>query len=249
MESLVIVSNIILVALTGFYAWFTYKTLQEVQQENTLYRNTLEKQLRLSTLPHLYCDMHCDVATNRTSLSVYNIGSVPAYDVHVSLIGAYTEEGMDIPSFMRSYVQPRYRKYPLQVDKVGYYGVRSSIRFSFLPSQKKLEVNLVFPVRPVDVYAMVQYREILGENYYQVYCFSDLDEQGTYRANILEPRASESIERFHFYDLDDASFPTSEKTIPYYVGDFVDLWNHSLSHKLTAVFSEEIVLHKDVHDA
>jgi hypothetical protein len=248
MEFFLLASCVILLITTGFYAWFSHKTLKHIQAENNAYKFVLERQLKISAFPHLYCDMQGGFQSNGVKLELLNIGSIPAYDIHLSVIGAYTEESMDIPNFMRNFVQPRFRKYPLQVDKVGYYGVRSSVRCPLLPFQKKVVIALSFPLCPVDIYALIQYREILGGNYYQVYCFSDLDEQGNYRANILEPAAFEPLERLHFYDMDDAGVSIADKSLPYYVSDFVDLWNHALSHRMMTVYSEEINALQEVHD-
>lgn len=249
METLVLVAAVILMLVTVFYAWFTFKLLQETRHESSLYKSILEKQLKISAFPHLYCDVQPDLQQGVLKLEVYNVGNVPAYDIQVSIIGAYTEEAITIPTFLRTYVQPRYRKYPLQPDKVGYYGIRSSVRCPLLPSQKKFATDPNLPVRPVDIYAMVQYREILGNNYYQVYCFSDLDNSGNYRANILEPSRVEALERLHFYDLDDVKLPTIEKQFPYYVKDFIDLWSHSLSHRFTVLYSEDVAPTQEVRDA
>ncbi|MBE9177444.1 hypothetical protein IQ268_02495 [Oculatella sp. LEGE 06141] len=248
MESLVLISIVILLVIVGFYAWFTYKILQELRQENRLLKGTLEQQLKLSSFPHLYCDMQTEIPGKALKLEMYNIGSVPAYDIHISVIGAYTEEGIDISTFMRNFVQPRYRKYPLQADKVGYYGIRSIFRCPTLPTQKRLTIALNLPTQPVDIYALTQYRDVSGGNYHQVYCFSDIDEKGSYRANILEPQRFEPLERLHFYDMDDAKLPVTDKPLPFSVGDFVDLWNHSLSHRLTTLYSEAIVHLQEVHD-
>jgi hypothetical protein len=238
MEILLIISNLILVALTGFYGWFTYEMLRRTQRDNHLYREAIAKQLRLTTMPYLYCDLRYDFQTQQMVLGLYNIGTAPAYDLHISSIGAFNEEALDVPGFMRNYVQPRYRKYPLQVDKVGYYGVRSLNRVACLSAQKQLAIALAFPIRPVDIYVLVQYRELLGDHYYQLYCFSDLNEQGDYKANILEPQTPQTIERLHLYDLEDASLPTSQP-LPYHLNDFVDLWNHSLSVRLTSSDTNE----------
>ncbi len=239
MEPILIISNLLLVGLTGTYAWLTNKNLKQLQQESVYYRSVIEKQLNLSALPHLYWDLQPTTdAEGRTSLAleVFNISNVPAYDVHVSLIGAYTEEGLGIATFMRTHVQPRHRKYPLQSDKVGYYGVRNAVRLSLLPTQQKITLSLPFPIQPADVYTLVQYRELSGGNYYQVCCFSAIDESGVYRANILEPSEIQSIDRLHLFDLEDFAISDRKADIseelPYYLIDFVDLWNHSISSRL-----------------
>ena len=240
MENLFIISCFILLILTCFYVFLTYRLLNEVKQANESSRDLLEKQLRLSNFPFLYCDLQHDIQAGQTVFTIYNIGNVPTYDIHVSTIGVYTEEGMDIPTFLRTFVHPKYRKYPLSADKVGYYGVRNSARCSILPFQKSLSIAFVFPTRPIDVYAMLQYRDILGKNYHQGYCFSDFEDKGDYRANILEPVEFEPLDRFHFYHLDDAKFPESGEAVPYHISDFIDLWNHSISYRFTTAYSEEV---------
>ena len=283
MEPILIISNLLLVGLTGSYAWLTNKNVKQLQKEGAYYRTVVERQLRLSAQPHLYWDLRLaepktpayaekalenrlssrfdnhssvaqingDVADNPMeatatglALEVFNISNVPAYDVHVSIIGAYTEEGLGIATFLRTYVQTRHRKYPLQPDKVGYYGVRNALRLSLLPTQQKIVLSLPFALRPVDVYTLVQYRELSGENYYQVCCFSAIDESGVYRANILEPAEIQTMERLHLFDLEDFDLPlgvaegkpdsteSAKEGLPYYLADFIDLWNHSISSRL-----------------
>lgn len=238
MESLILIAVLILAGVTGFYAWTVQALLKQFQQEHEAYKSILDKQLKITSMPHLYCDMRYDVATNVAKIDVYNVGNTPAYDVLVNIIGSYTEESMDIPTLMRTVVHPPYRKYPLEVDKVGYYGIRSSSRTPTLPFQKRLVISLNLPIRPVDVYVLVQFREVLGWNYGQAYCFSDIDESGQYRANILEPMGLQPLERLHIYDLDDVDISAVEKAIPYQIVDFVDLWNHSISQRLTILHAD-----------
>jgi len=238
MEISLLIGSLILLVITGFHAWFSYRLLQEVRHESGLYRMAIERQLRLATLPHVYCDIQANEDSPGIHLGVYNIGNTPAYDLHVDIIGAYTVEGMDIPTFMRTFVQPRFRKYPLQPDKVGYYGIRSSTRYPLVAYQQRLELPLKMPASPVDVYALVQYREVTGANYHQVYCFSEVNEQGHYRTNLAEPSRAEIIERLHFYDTDDAKISGQEKGLPFALKAFIDLWNHSISVRFTLLEPE-----------
>ena len=242
MEPILVISNLILVGLTGTYAWLSNKNIKQLQAESAYYRGVVERQLKLSALPHLYWDLRPAAESSKLALEVFNISNVPAYDVHISIIGAYTEENTGIATFLRSHVQPRHRKYPLQSDKVGYYGVRNAVRLSLLPTQQKIVLSLPFPIQPVDVYTLVQYRELSGENYYQVCCFSAIDESGAYRANILDPADTQTMARLHLFDLEDFTLPEaqSDKELPYYLADFVDLWNHSISSRLLIDASTEL---------
>ncbi|MGB3517936.1 MAG: hypothetical protein WBA43_15880 [Elainellaceae cyanobacterium] len=237
MDSLLLIASLILLGLVAFYTWFVFQLLQTVRRESHLYRSSLDQQLRLTTFPHLYCDLSSDRPSGTLTLEVYNIGSQPTTDILVSTIGTYTAETLDVATLMRNYIQPRHRKYPLQPDKVGYYGIRSSVRSPMLPYQKRLAIALQFPVCPVDVYALVQYRTIVGENYYQLYCFSELDDQGQYRANIPDAHPLTPIERIHFYDLDALEPPAREGSLPFPLVDFIDLWNHSISQRFTTLYT------------
>jgi hypothetical protein len=248
MEAWLVVGYLILLGIIGFYSWLLFRSFKQVKQENMMYRHAIDRQLKILAFPHLYCDMQGEFDGSSIKLELFNIGSVAAQDLHLSLIAAYTEESIDIPTFMRTHVQPRHRKIPLQVDKVGYYGVRSSSRCAILPVQKRLSIALSLPLRPVDIYALIQFRDILGTNYHQVYCFSALDEKGSYRANILEPQGSEPLDRLHFYDLEDLNLVTPHQPLPFAVEDFVDLWNHSLSLRTTSLYAEETNQLQEVRD-
>jgi hypothetical protein len=232
MGSLLILTNVLLALLTGTYAWLTFRGLKQTQQDSDYYRGVIERQLRLTTLPHLYWDLRRNEASSSFVLDIFNISGIPAYDVQIGVVGAYTEASLDIATFLKTYVQPRHRKYPLQADKVGYYGVRSGVRLSLLPAQQKITVELPFPAKPIDIYTLMQYRDLSGENYYQVCCFSALDEAGGYRANVLEPKLAEPIERLSLFDPEDYELPEVEEPWPYYVKDFTDLWNHAISNRL-----------------
>ncbi len=235
MTALLVLTNLLLAVLTGTYAWLTHRQLRQLQYDSDDYRGVIERQLRLTTFPHLYWDLRVVEADQRPVIDIFNISGIPAYDVHVSLIGAYTEATLDVATFLRTYVQPRHRKYPLQADPVGYYGVRQSVRLSLLPAQQKITLELPFPAHPVDIYTLVQYRDLSGENYYQVCCFSALDDAKSYRANVIEPKTGALMSRQHLFDPEDYVLPEladGAAAWPYYVKDFIDLWNHALSNRL-----------------
>lgn len=233
METTLLIGALILLSVVGLQAWFSYRILREVRQESSFYRHALERQLRLAASPHLHCDIQPNADAVGMHIGLYNIGNSPAYDLHLDIIAAYAVDGMDIASFMRTFVQPRFRKYPLQPDKVGYYGIRHSLRQPLIPYQKRLEFPLKLVANPADVYVLLQYREVAGNNYHQVYCFSEVTEQGLYRMNLVEPNRAELIERLHFSEGDDAKISAQEKSLPFALKAFLDLWNHSIAYRFT----------------
>ncbi|NEP54706.1 MAG: hypothetical protein F6K65_40330 [Moorea sp. SIO3C2] len=228
MASLLVLTNLLLATLTGTYVWLSLRNLRQLQQDNHYYRSIVDKQLQLTTLPHLYWDLR-ENEQSALVMDLFNISGIPAYDIHLSMIGAYTETSLDITTFLRTHVQPRYRKSPLPTDKVGYYGIRNSVRLSLLPAQQTITVTLPFPTTPIDIYTLVQYRDLAGDNYYQLCCFSGMD-AGEYRANGLEPKSADLIERLHLFEPD--GYTLAEMHVSYYLRDFVDLWNHSISSRL-----------------
>jgi hypothetical protein len=239
METTLLIGALILLSMIGLQAWFSYRILREVRQESSFYRHALERQLRLASSPHLHCDIQPNADAVGMHLGLYNIGNSPAYDLHIDLIAAYAVDGMDITTFMRTFVQPRFRKYPLQPDKVGYYGIRHSLRQPLIPYQKRLEFPLKLVANPADVYVLLQYREVAGNNYHQVYCFSEVNERGLYRMNLIEPSRAELIERLHFSEGDDAKISAQEKSLPFALKAFLDLWNHSIAYRFTILEPED----------
>lgn len=238
METLLLICNLVLIVVIGGLVWLVYQLLQKNQQDVVHHRDLMARQLRLSTVPHLYCDLQWDEANQQVQLFLYNVGNVPAYDMHISGLAAYVEERLDIATFMRLHVQPRHRKYPLQADPVGYYGVRSTARVPCLSAQKQVALDVGFPVRPADVYVLIQTRDLSGDNYYQLYCFSDISPNGDYKANLLEPKTVAVLERLHLYDLENFDPTTCKKPLPYHLKQFLALWNHAMSVRVTTKQAE-----------
>jgi hypothetical protein len=104
------------------------------------------------------------------------------------------------------------------------------------------------PAYPGDVYVLLQYRELTGNNYHQVYFFSEVSDRGGYRANLVEPLRPDLIERLHFYDTDDAKMSPQEKNLPFPLQTFIDLWNHAISVKYTVLETDGLPPSLAIHD-
>lgn len=248
METPLLILILVLLSLAALQAWFSYRILREVRQESSFYRHALERQLRLASSPHLYCDIQPNADGIGMHLGVYNIGSTPAYDVHLDILSAYAVDGMDIATFLRTFVQPRFRKYPLQPDKVGYYGIRQNLQQPLLPYQKRLEFPLKMVANPADVYVLLQYRDVSSYNYHQVYCFSEVSDRGSYRTNLAEPPRAEPLERLHFSEVDDAKVSGQEKSLPFALKAFLDLWNHSIAYQFTILAPDSSPIPPSIQD-
>jgi len=234
-DILISFSSVFLAILTGIYVLLTYKLLKENKKSN-------EQQFRILTFPHLYCEIK--KKGDKCMLVTYNVGNVPVYDVDILVVGVYSEEDIDIQTFMNTYVRTEYRNYNLQPHEERFYGIYDHICYLFFPTKKKIIGELNFCLRPDSVYILLQYRGILGINYSQVYWFFEDLEGNIYKLGGLDPEIITSSPRVTV-DADlgslDLIAPRPLKTLngnplPKHVKEkFLDVWIHSIPSGCTKV--------------
>ncbi|MDQ5824299.1 MAG: hypothetical protein M3441_08815 [Chloroflexota bacterium] len=228
-EWLTLIVNTLLAVLTGVYVIVTYALVKESRRANDLNRSVTEKQLRLLTLPQLFCELTNDTRNGKTSLIISNVGNVPAFDIDIYALGAYHEDDMDIPTFMLSYAPPKYRKEPLNANDEGFYHVRDHIIYYLFPLRKRITVELLMPTVPHFMYILLQYKELLGANYVQVYYFGMGD--GTYRLVKLAPPLPTLSERIDYkYESKQLLLQTENgSSLPAFLEEeFTDSFAHSI---------------------
>jgi hypothetical protein len=153
------IENAVLVLVTAVYVLLTYRLV-------SITRKSSSEQLRLATLPHIYC--RPEVRDERLWMHLSNTGQVAAHDI-VALVLVYLEE-------------EQVMAYP---DLFGSACTKESLHVSILPHQKQVSLRLTSP-EPLDWFqALVQYRDIRGVNYAQLYSFSRLTSGGFTLSSVV----------------------------------------------------------------
>jgi hypothetical protein len=186
----------------------------------------------LSFFPAINCKILDD--DSAVSFVIQNPSNIPAFDVDIWAVGPYSEEEMDIPTFLVKYVAKKeYRDSSnnLTPTDEGYYGVYEHLYYPIFPQKQQNTTQLKFPLKPNSIYALVQFRDIKGTNYHQMYWFfsegSDNGETPTiHRLGSLSPEVPVVSARMEFGEK--IEFDIS-KSVPKYLLEFASFWNASIS--------------------
>jgi hypothetical protein len=250
MEYVAIISNALLAILTGLYVVFTYRLVNETKRANEQSRMLFEKQFLLSTLPHLHIN-----AQNEESdayLTIFNSGDISAFDVDVQVVGLYHVDDIDVPTFMVRFVRPEHRREILRSDEGGFYSVFDHLYYPVFPQKRKVKAKLNLPIPPYAIYCLLQYREVSGANYSQLYHFfqSRQEDQKTYRLSSIDPQVIKSGPRID-YDSDDEQGLKAEgnQLLPEYISEeFLALRKNALSSGFTGYELPDVEDRGEWHD-
>lgn len=212
---------LILTVLTWRQVRLTNEMLRESRNTFDLEREVADKQFRVQTIPHLYCGVVR--SPQETQLALFNVGSVPAYDVEVLAVGVQDESTMSARTFVQTQLREDMRDVvSLEADEEGSYGVYDRLTYSVFPSAKKVIAPLRFSIPPGTCYVLLQYRSMLGENFSQVYWFYEDYESatGAFRLADVTPDVIAPAARV-ILDIDSGSGRTlkSDGDLPAHVAD------------------------------
>lgn len=188
METLIVISNLLLVLFTGTYVVLTYMLLRQTVAANRTSQQALEKQFRIQTSPSVYCSVARD--EERITVTVYNPGTTPLYDVDVHYVALYTIDDIDIPTFIIKHVRPQYRNSPLRANDEGFFGVRGYAIYPVFPQSRKVSFPSQAPKDSGFIYVLLQLRDMLGVHYSQLYSFAHDEESNVYHLISLEPNVA-----------------------------------------------------------
>ncbi|MFZ5978986.1 MAG: hypothetical protein EO766_09330 [Hydrotalea sp. AMD] len=194
--------NIALATLTACYVYLTYRLLRVASKTNDTNRNLLTEQFRLSNFPILNFVSYSE--ENLNYLKIQNIGNTPSYDIDIWLFLTITDEEITPENYFDTYVPDKNKKY-IKFDKIKYsdnWGISDRGCYPVLIPKASIHIPLNYP--PVDDWffdVLIQYRDVLGNNYYQrlLYKSNHLDGQ-PYVADEIEPPIPTLIERIDFTD-------------------------------------------------
>jgi len=194
--------NIALAALTACYVYLTYRLLRVASNTNDTNRNLLKEQFRLSNFPVLNFTTYADKDLNY--LKIQNIGNTPSYDLDIWLFITLTDEELTPEMYYDKYVADKNKKY-IKFDNIkdsDNWGVSDRGCYPVLTPKASIHIPLNYP--PIDEWffdVLIQYRDVLGNNYYQrlLYKSNHLDGQ-PYVADEIEPPIPTLIDRIDFTD-------------------------------------------------
>jgi hypothetical protein len=221
-----------LIGLTAAYVVYTNMLVQENRRANQQNREAVEKQFRLLTSAHLFCEVRSDGPD--VVLAIYNTGNLPALDISVHVAGHYYAGDIDVPTFLATYVAREHRS-KINLQGKDIYGVQHQSSFYRLQARKKRCLRLGFPTAPIGINILLQYRDVLGINYGQHFTFFDRlaqpPEEGNDREFYLDsadPIVAAPIQRVRGW-LGDEIKSENEMPLPEFIRkEFVPVWEDSI---------------------
>ncbi len=185
LETLVAISNLLLVLFTGVYVFLTYMLLRQTVAANKTSQEAIEKQFRIQTSPSFYCSV--TKGDEWIAVTIYNPGAMPLYDVDVLYVALYNTDDIDVPTFVIRHVRQKYRNSPLRADAHGFFGVRGYAMYPVFPQSRKVSFSSRVPKDSDFIYVLLQLRDVLGIHYSQLYSFAYDGASSLYRLISLDP--------------------------------------------------------------
>ena len=250
-----VVVTVGLVVVTAIYVVLTKRILLEYKKANEINTEAIKKQFRLQTMPHVYAELKYSTP-DVVVFYVYNVGKMPAFDLDIYILGVYSEEDLSISSFKEKYMRGSYKKIHLQADDEGLYSVSDRIVCSLLPTSKRLKAELSFPTQSVSIEVLVQYREVMGDNFSQLYWFHFSDREGRYVIGSIEPKTIEPCNRIEMKlpekeDVEAKNVPLEMIGVGKMSNGFKDFlvrWKDSVSSGLTTAPFRGVEEKCEIHD-
>jgi hypothetical protein len=229
-------ATLALIILTGLYVIVTYRLMRAAVEANELGRESFEQQSVLATYPQISCYARHDEKS--IILRIQNSGETLAFDVDVWIFAIYSFEGDDFTSFVGTYVKDEYRRevltalLPKLEEANDFFAISDHIVYYTMPRRRQVEIVLsALPLLPNSFDVFLQFRDVVGRNYYAVYWFfqGEDDAAGRYRLGAVQPEALGRVER-----LDFSGFPKNEviapkgESLPDGLGDQSAIWRASI---------------------
>jgi len=168
MEAATIITNIVLACLTAVYVILTKRLLDSNIEANSQNRALSIENHRLQVFPQISC--HVEKNVDDLYIVIQNLGDNSATDVDLIFVGVYSSEDLS-PEQFRDEIVVGYRgeKPEITLTDEGFFGIYDRIVYSTAPPNSKTKTKMLFPILPNGIYALMQFRDILGNNYYRCY--------------------------------------------------------------------------------
>lgn len=179
--------GICLVVLTGLYVVLTYRLFRETKKTNDLSREQFMMHFSLMTLPQVTVAL----ATKSTGdlVNIANHAQVPAYNIAAWIVGQYSDEEFPLEQCKKNELQKEADFSDWTVNEEGFWAIRENLYYPVFPPQKSVAARLYFPKGVFSIWCLLQFQDIRGTNYAQLYWFFLEEESGksSYRLGDLQP--------------------------------------------------------------
>lgn len=175
MDSNIVVAaaTVILVCITGYYAYLTHRLAAESKRANDFQRQAFETQFRAAIYPQLFCS--AETRAGATTLTIHNPGENSAFDLDIIAVTVIDSKDVPVEEFIEEYVQESFRdreKNAGVADRLmdeSFYGVFDHFVYPVFPPRRKVAVRLERSLLVDSIHLLLQFRDSYGANYAHYY--------------------------------------------------------------------------------
>ncbi|MGO9147786.1 MAG: hypothetical protein ACLQDF_15620 [Desulfomonilia bacterium] len=233
MELLSIITNILLAGLTALYVIVTKRILDTAVAANQQTKVSFRENQRVQVFPQLFCYLNKD--DQKQVLILQNPSDNVASDLDLFILGVYSVEDISPDQFVNDFIrQDTDIEFKIVPTDEGFFTLFHHFTFSFAPPHSQCKVDLSLPISPDAFYVFLQFRDVLGNNYFRFYwMFSFSKEEGRYRIGDVEPCEAKTCSRIE-HDFREDKFilyTRSNETLPIEVehSDFIGFFQNAIS--------------------
>jgi len=162
-----VMSTVALAILTGLYVYLTRKLLKSSIEANRQNQLAIKEQVRAMTSPYLRCAVY--QLKDKLHFKLSNIGHGPAYDIDLLMIGHYSEDEFDVSQFVTK--DSKGNLITTKLDEESNFHFFDRIIYGYASPKTEVNASFAFPERPKSLSILLQYRDISGDNFAQIYWF------------------------------------------------------------------------------
>lgn len=234
METLLVISNVLLTLFTAAYVILTFRILVTT---NRALKSSQDEFAQTNLIGvHPFLSLALTRRRNDVYIIVRNSSDLPATDVEVTVIGTYAGEDRSVSDFKQRFVQPKYQTEEWTPTSEDFYGVADSVIYYLFAPRQQVCAQLAFPDIPDTAYVFLQYRDVVGRNFLRIYwVFRERPQKDaeTYRVGSIDPASLIPMPRVE--DFRDSKVPSLLKGLiaakP--LTDAIDMYNHSIAAGFT----------------
>lgn len=182
MELAFLITNICLVILTCIYVLLTHKLSKQSAKNNIINQSFYQEQIRLSCIPLFSVNTPKQESEFDIELYVDNIGSFPAYDLDIWFLSTVNNEDFS-RNKLRKFVKGEKNKKEFrkldsnELAEGDFYALFDRGFYPTLQTSHRIKLKSTFVLYPYSLDLLIQYKDHIGNNYYQHYCLSYTDDK------------------------------------------------------------------------